>query len=80
MTVLLVWEEVPENISFYLLEGEAAQKAISAHGCYINMVDGDPNGAAEQLNEILPDLIPLDKSKPIPTTGIGYVVYAGFLM
>lgn len=80
MKVLLIWEEIPESIKLFSLEGELAEMAFKAHGCYVNMVDGDPNDYADNLSQALIDVKDLDQSKPIPFDSFDYVVLSGFLM
>lgn len=81
MKVLLVWQEIPENTRFFLLEGEQAELAIKAHNCFVNMVDGDPEEAADALNMALEGVTPLDHDAgPIDVAGVSKVVTAGFMM
>ena len=81
MSVLLIWEEVPEDTKFYRLDGELAEAAIAAHGCYVNMFNGDPNGAADKLSEMLGSMEPMDKEAgPISGEGIDKIVMSGFLL
>jgi hypothetical protein len=80
--VLLVWEEIPESTKFFMLDGELAELALKAHHCFINMVDGDPNEYADQLNCKLVELEiePIDISSPIDIKEPCTVCLAGFLM
>lgn len=81
MSVLLVWEEVPESTTFYLLDGDAADAAVAAHQCYVNMVDGDPQGAADKLSELLVGIKPLNLDDgPISADDIEKIVVSGFLL
>lgn len=80
MKVLLVWQEIPERTTFFILEGEVAELAIQAHGCFVNMVDGDPDGAADALNAALDGKENADDAKPIDLDGISQLVTSGFMM
>lgn len=81
MKVLLVWQEIPEHTRFFMLEGDKADLAIKAHGCFANMVDGDPDEAADALNVALEGIEPLDDAAgPIDAAGVTKVVTAGFMM
>jgi len=81
MSVLLVWQEIPENIRFFVLDGELADKAVRAHNCFVNMVDGDPDGAADELSDALTNLEPLDcESGPIELSGVTKAVTSGFML
>lgn len=80
MKVLLVWQEIPEHTRFFMLEGVAADIAVKAHGCYVNMVDGDPAGAAESLNAALEGIEPLDETNPIDLDGVSRMVTSDFMM
>ena len=81
MQVLLIWEGIPESTKLYLLDGKMADTAVKAHGCYVNMVDGDPDGAAEALNQALEDegLIPVEDTTPMRLPPVT-VVRSGFMM
>ena len=81
MKVLLVWQEIPENTRFFMLDGEHAELAIRAHNCFVNMVDGDPDDAADALSTALEGIAPLDhKAGPIDIAGVAKVVTSGFMM
>lgn len=79
MKVLLVWEEVPENTKFYLLDGELAELAVRAHGCFVN-TDLDPEGNGEALSEALVNVAALPQTSPMQMTEPVTVVTAGFVM
>jgi hypothetical protein len=78
MKVLLVWEEVPENTKFYVLEGETAELALQCAGIFIN--SNNPEGSPiEQLSELLPTMKHHDIDSPIDGP-FEKVVVAGFVM
>ena len=79
-TVLLVWEEVPEATKFYRLEGADAEIALAAHGCFVNMVDGDPEEHAERLSLLLEDKTPMENVFPVDLSGYDKLVVSGFLL
>lgn len=54
MTVLLIWEQVPEKTTMYLLQDltqEEYDMIVKAHGQYVNTVD--ENEAVLWLNDFL---------------------------
>ena len=83
MRVLVVWESIPETIDLYILEGEAAATALSAHNCYVNAAgDKADEAAAVALSNLLVNYPALIKVEPIDLTGanIDKVVLSGFIM
>ena len=78
MKVLVVWEQVPENVSFYVVEGLHADIAIAAAGQYIN--GGCYTDDVEKLNEILVDYEPIEADKAFDITGFDKVVCCGWIL
>lgn len=78
MKVLLIWEQIPEETSFYLLEGKAAEAATAAHGQLIGSTED--SAAAERLAALLKNEIPLPLDKPFQTGGDVVVVFSGWIM
>lgn len=80
MKVLLIWEEVPEKITLYSLEGELAELAIKAAGYYINV---EENEAVNQLYEKLTSCAEIGSSNdktPLNIAGHDKVVIAGVIL
>lgn len=81
--VLVIWEEIPEETKFYLLdlEGKDLKRVLKAHGQIIGTVDleGDEvNFLADMLEKAKP--CPSDKAFDIEKEEIKYVVHAGFML
>jgi hypothetical protein len=77
MKVLLVWEEVPENTKFYVLEGEIADLALKCAGQYVNTVE--ETDEIEQLSEAIGGHPSFGIDEPIEGP-FDKVVVAGFIM
>lgn len=77
MKVLLIWEEVPEKISAYVLEGEDAEIALAAHGKYIN---SDDDETVEKLGEILAKYEPVKSDEPFSVENVDKIVFSGMMM
>ena len=78
MSLLLIWENVPEDTRAFVLEGREADLARLSAGVYINSDDTEGH-AIEDLNNLLADHKPLDVSKPIKGP-FDEVVICGFIM
>lgn len=78
MSLLLIWENVPENTKAFVLEGREADLACLSAGVYINSDDTEGH-AIEELNELLEGRPSLDVDKPIKGP-FDEVVICGFIM
>ena len=81
--VLVIWEEIPEETKFYLLDLEEKdlKTVLKAHGQIINTVEleGDEvNVLADILEKAKP--CPSDKAFNVAKEKIEYVVHAGFMV
>lgn len=77
MKVLLIWEEIPETIKAYVLEGEEAIIALQCHNKYINSDDAPE---LDQLSEILENKKPVDTKEAFGVEGADKVVFSGFIL
>lgn len=77
MKVLLVWEEVPENTKFYVLEGETAELALQCAGQFVN--SNNESDEIDQLSTVIDGLPSFSIDTPIEGP-FDKVVVAGFLM
>jgi hypothetical protein len=79
MKVLVIYELIPEETLFYLVdaEGNDLERLKEAHGVYVNHSESDV--AAAWLNEWLVDKPKLDlrRGQPIPAD-FDLVVHSGF--
>jgi hypothetical protein len=77
MKVLLVWEEVPENTKFYVLEGETAELALQCAGQFVN--SNNESDDVDRLSVIIDSLPSFSADSPIDGP-FDKVVVAGFMM
>jgi hypothetical protein len=81
--VLVIWEEIPEETRFYLLDlaGNDLKKVLKAHGQIIGTteLEGDEvNFLGDMLEKAKP--CPGDKAFDVAKEEIKYVVHAGFML
>lgn len=69
MKVLVIWENVPESVSLYAVDGELAETALLAANKYIN---SDENDAILALN------LALETLEPLPDNSDGSFDLSGF--
>jgi hypothetical protein len=88
--VLLIWEEVPEAIQLFLLEGKLADLAVRSHNQYVNSTNTPDEAPVYELNDRIYDSVtgelllqPLDLSENpyfLLNKGAVRIVRAGFLL
>lgn len=78
MKVLLIWEEIPEQVRIYLLDGEIADQARKAHGQLINSTED--TAEAEILSEMLEGIEALNLASPVKIEEPVEIVMSGFIL
>lgn len=86
MKILIIYENVPENTNFYVLDVEPADwKWIQkTHRWYVNMSDVPPYAekACNRLSEYLAGKpkTEITAGQPLSLAGIEFAVHTGFLL
>jgi len=78
LKILVIWEEIPENTSLYLLENVDAKslaKLKGAHGRFLNFDEYEDTWLCDTLEGKKP--LPLVKGKPFDAKGIDLIVVSG---
>lgn len=77
MRVLVVYELVPEETYFFILENEEAEVAIKCHGKFINSDESDD---LDELDKILTNHTKMDINEPIPADNIDKIILTGLIL
>lgn len=82
MKILLIWEQVPECTTPYILSGELAELALQSAGKYVNSANLPANHPIYKLSDALEELggAVLSSEEPIDVSDIDKVVICGFIM
>lgn len=84
--VLLVWNVIPEQVRFFLLDGKKAELALKCQNAYINSSEIEEDHPIHELNELLYDeegdivLEEINTDEPFQLTETVTVVIAGFIL
>ena len=81
MKILLIWEEVPESTSLYLIDASPKESWMikKCHGQFSNTVGADEK-ALKQLSVFLVGRTPIDKEAPFVVDGPVTIVLSGFML
>lgn len=81
MKILIIWEEISEKTSLYLLDVEDKKeltKIKKAHGHYLNYDDYEDSWLCLYLEDKEP--LPVTKGKPISLKGVDLLILSGIGM
>jgi len=88
MKVLLIWQQIPEETTGYILDGYLAELAIQSAGKYINLDDlAEDHPIMKLNNELVADyngdresLTKIDLDIPISAGMFEVIVVCGFIL
>ncbi len=84
MKVLVVYEMVPEETKFYIVEADAVdlEWMKATHGYFVNQADIPPAiaKALDKMSAFLETVESLSAELPITLNGVDLLIHTGFLL